>query len=70
MKDKIKYFMIGIIFSLIIIFFMSAYNTGGGTTATSSIACSADGKIVYLADRINVYKSEDFGGSWKIITPK
>ena len=41
----------------------------GGTNngAAVALACSSDGKIVYVADDENIYRSLDFGkpGSWE-----
>ena len=35
--------------------------------ASINIACSADGKIVYVADGARVLGSYDFGNNWKIV---
>ena len=33
----------------------------------SSLCCSADGKIVYLADSTGLRKSEDGGRNWEVL---
>lgn len=38
-----------------------------GGPANPSVTCSSDGKYVYIVDLNNLYKSEDFGETWKKI---
>ncbi len=67
-KDFVKGFFFTI--SLVIILFLIIAAKSFGTPAyTSSISCSQDGKYVYLSDGSDVYKSDDYAETWKMVTP-
>ena len=70
MIEKIKFGLIGALLIIMSLIMVNAYWTGTNTGKTTSMTCSSDGKIVYLSDATNVYKSEDFGKNWVVITPK
>ncbi|MEJ2640388.1 MAG: hypothetical protein P8010_12510 [Desulfosarcinaceae bacterium] len=47
------------------------YNvTGDDTVSFTDLACSSDGKIVYVADVETVYKSVDGGLNWTVALKK
>lgn len=47
------------------------YNvTGDDNVSFTDLACSSDGKIVYVADVKTVYKSTDGGLNWTVVMKK
>ncbi len=63
-KELIKGFIIGAIFVLIGVFTIAFTNIGDSTRPINNLACSMDGKIVYVSDNFHVYKSMDYGKEW------
>ncbi len=69
MKFELKNFFIGMLV-IIILFLLISANIKPTGSATLSVTCSDDGKIVYVGDYSQVHKSEDFGKTWTEVTPK
>ena len=75
-------FIAGILVSLAAVFFLlmltgaistksnnykSDMGLWGSTASAMHVACSADGRVVYVADESRVLCSKDYGGGWKIV---
>ena len=70
---KKKSFLMGVLLASTVVFGVAAFKPYGHisskTYSVGSVACSADGQTVYLADLTGVQKSTDGGNSWiKIVT--
>lgn len=70
MKTNIGYLIVAVAVALFFMGFKTMDNQGQRSFSAVSIACSADGKTVYVADLQNVHKSTDGGKSWSKLNIK
>ena len=75
-RDYLKGLVLGAVVVLGLVFLTGAIITetnnryGGVTLSYVNVACSNDGKTVYVVDQEHVYKSTDGGYNWLVMLKK
>jgi hypothetical protein len=66
-KEVTKFMLIAFVVGFLLACVSISANFGLSKGGIPNITCSADGKYVYVSDTDSVYKSNDFGDTWKRI---